>query len=139
MSAEPRSTNEHLDRIEYAINSRMTTACEKARESLTAIREQIRNMEDWIRAAHGFAWAHERSCPRHDADEDICYRENCPLCALEKEEELSHPTDAELEQMADHLTANMPADQGDQVDRILAALKIVRDAGIASAGTGSPE
>ena len=28
----------------------------------------VRALQDWMRAAHQFAWAHERACPRHDAD-----------------------------------------------------------------------
>lgn len=27
-----------------------------------------KDLKDWARAAHQFAWAHERSCPRHDTD-----------------------------------------------------------------------
>jgi hypothetical protein len=38
----------------------------------------IAELRDWIRAANQFAWAHERTCPRHDAD-DPC---NCGLDAF---------------------------------------------------------
>ncbi len=33
-----------------------------------AQREAVRDMKSWALAANKFAWAHERSCPRHDAD-----------------------------------------------------------------------
>jgi hypothetical protein len=29
---------------------------------------RVSELTDWIKAANGFAWAHERTCPRHDAD-----------------------------------------------------------------------
>lgn len=31
-------------------------------------REKVANLKDWIVAAHQFMWAHEKTCPRHDAD-----------------------------------------------------------------------
>lgn len=33
-----------------------------------ALREAKEHLEDWMRAANQFAWAHERDCPRHDTD-----------------------------------------------------------------------
>ncbi len=41
-----RTIEEHLERIDHALTSRLTTLCEEARrESLTAIRERIRELE----------------------------------------------------------------------------------------------
>lgn len=35
---------------------------------LTQAQERVAELTDWMKTANGFAWAHERTCPRHDGD-----------------------------------------------------------------------
>lgn len=44
-------------------------ACAVLLLSDAALRKERDDLRDWMKCANKFAWSHETTCPRHDADE----------------------------------------------------------------------